>query len=323
MHHVTRLAPATALCLALTACGGSEPSSQSVPTQPQATPEVDVRLTQSVAPSFSVSDEVSTETPRAAKSAAPAPKGSPTEAFQDFVSALRAGEISSVVELVTTRDERAEMKAAWDKQRKQPMSESEAAEFEQFIGMLTADGAEDMLFAMAQPQLAEAQQQLQMVAAMAPMLAAGAMQEVGAPEESMAVVNGIAMKLAALDIASEAKAKEAIGIVCSAARSLKMNTASDMVALEFDQLMGKVDIAYGAIVDVVDVYGFDVEAAMDSIRVESAKVDGDAAELTVTMELFGTEIDAFPVEMEKVEGRWMFLRPEAAQELATENGFAR
>ena len=235
------------------------------------------------------------------------------------VQALAAGQISGFLRAVAPPRSLEEMEQEWDEKRKEDMSEEEAAEFERFMAMLTTEGAEDMLFAMAKPKLAEAGQQMQMLSAMAPMLAAGMIEESGAPEDTLAAVQSFSAKMAKIDIASEENAKKAIAIVCAAARSLELQTAKDLVELEFDGVLNKADVVYGAALEVLDVYGLGLEKSFESFEVTSISESGDKAQMEMRMSLFGLEMDAVQFEMERTDGRWALPYETKSSEVSAPN----
>lgn len=241
----------------------------------------------------------------------------PEGAFALAMKGLRARKVSQFISTVAPSSALNEMKAGWDKKRKDKVDPQEDQEFQQFMGMLTADGAEDLLFMMAQPQLAEAQQQLGMLAAMAPMMAAGALEESGAPADTMALLEPLSAKLSKLDIGSEEKCKKAIGILCSTARSMELSSLSDVQKLDFDELMSKADVGYGLVMDVLDVYGLSFDEALDSMEAKTLSVKDGRAQMEVTMTLFGQPMSPIPFEMvQDADGRWTM--PDEAAKVAEE-----
>ena len=164
---------------------------------------------------------------------------------------------------------------------------------------------------MVEPKLAEAKQQLGMLATMAPMFAAGAIEEAGNPEEAATMIAGVSTKLAAIDIGNPDKAKAAIAIVCNAARSLETKTVDEIASLELDAILSKGDLVFDAFVRLLDVYGLEIDEVLDSVRIETASSTDSSAELHVSMSVFGLEVDAFPVLMKRVDGRWMPERTES------------
>ena len=228
----------------------------------------------------------------------------PEGAMTGAVRALAAGQISGFMRAVAPPRSLEEMEQQWDEKRKDGMSEEEAAEFERFMAMLTTEGAEDMLFAMAKPKLAEAKQQMQMLSAMAPMLAAGVIEEAGAPDDALAAVQSFSTKMASIDIGSEENAKKAIAIVCTAARDLDLAKAKDLEELEFDGVLTKFDVIYGAALEVLDVYGLGLGKSFESIEVTSLTETGDKAQMEMRMSLFGLEMDPVQFDMERTGDRW-------------------
>ncbi|MEM9380101.1 MAG: hypothetical protein AAGB93_09160 [Planctomycetota bacterium] len=219
--------------------------------------------------------------------------------------------ISAFVLLMAPPEELQRMKDSWAEMQRKPLEEADDAEFRQTMGMLTAEGAEDVLFAMVQPNLAEAQKQLGNVAGMAPMMAAGAIQESGAPEDTLVMIETIGAKLASIDIASEEKAKKAIAIVCKAAREINVKSGAEMQKLSFEQAMKKADIAYAGVVDALAVYGLDFDETFQSLEARVVSSAGDTAEVEVSVSLFGLEKKTIPVTMERKAGRWFPKKDEA------------
>ncbi|MEM1449244.1 MAG: hypothetical protein AAF957_09595 [Planctomycetota bacterium] len=219
--------------------------------------------------------------------------------------------ISSFLMLMAPPPELQRMKDEWAEMQRKPLEQAEDAQFRQMMGMLTADGAEDTLFAMVQPNLAEAQKQIGMVAGMAPMMAAGAIQESGAPADTLVMVETIGAKLAGIDIANEKKAKKAIAIVCKAARKIDVKSGAEMQKLSFEQAMKKADIAYAGVVDALAVYGLDFDETFESLEARVLSTAGDTAEVEVSVSLFGLEKKTVPVTMERKAGRWYPKKDEA------------
>lgn len=248
----------------------------------------------------------------------------PAGALKGAVRALGAGRVSTFMRTVVPQRGLEEMEEAWDEKREEGMSKSETQEFERFMAMLTTEDAEDMLFAMVKPSLAEAGQQMQMLTAMAPMMAAGMIEETGAPADAMAAVQSFSAKLAKIDIGSEENAKKAIAIVCSAARDLEFTTAEELLSLEFDEGIDKLDVVYGAALGVLDVYGLGLEETFESFEVTSLSENGDSARMEMRMTLYGLELDAMQFEMVRSDGRWVLpYEPQSSESGAPDAKLAR
>jgi len=211
-----------------------------------------------------------------------------------------------------------EMRSQWEAKRKEPLPEGSDKEFQGFMDLVTAKGAEEMLFGMARPYLKDAQEQVDGLAMMLPMMAAGALQEAGAPDEAGAAVGTLAQKLQSLNVADEAKAKEAIAILCSSMRQLDLGSANEIQALEFDEVMSRVDVLYGGVIDILGVYDLSPQETLESMQVKLVSAEGELAQLEMTFSLFGMEPQTVPFEMERLDGRWFPKEPEADADVSME-----
>ena len=93
-----------------------------------------------------------------------APK--PHESVQQRFDAIRRNNTRAFLATMFSQEQIQDMSAAWDEMRAETPDAAEAAQFAQTMAMLTAPGAEDQLFAMVQPQLAEMRQQMPMMIGM-------------------------------------------------------------------------------------------------------------------------------------------------------------
>lgn len=266
---------------ALTACGGESPSSMSVSSDAQRVVSVD--------------------------------ETTPETAAKQMFAALENEGIGSFLLMAVPPEELSEMRDSWAEQCKQPISDDEEAQYQQFLGMLMADGAEDTLFGMVQPQLQEAQQQLEGLAMMLPMMAAGMVEETGAPDDAVAMLGSFGEKVAKLDIASEDKARAAIRALIATVRAVDIESGAALQKLDFDALMGKVDVLSGGVFDIFEVYGLSVEDTMKSIQVSTVSVDGDVAKMEMSISVFGMEPQTLPFDMERVAGKWHLKKEETDQ----------
>ena len=76
---------------------------------------------------------------------------------------------------------------------------------------------------------------------------------------------------------SECRDQFGFGFVCSAARSLKLDSMADVQALTFEQLLGKGDILLKATKDILALYGMDLDEWMESVTAETLSENGDSA----------------------------------------------
>lgn len=243
----------------------------------------------------------------------PGPK--PHESILNSVRAVRNNDLGTVLSTVLTDAQLAEMKAEWDKQRKQPVDPQENAQFQMVMTMLTAPGAEDMLLAQVEPKLAEMRPQVAMMVGMFSGVVQSSLEQdqtmdLAEKERTMDVIDAIGQLLLENDIASTANASKTIGILCRTARDSKVLTMDEVNKLEFDQLVDKGDLFLGCFKDILAVYGLGMNEWLDSVEAETVQVDGNTAVVRVSYEVLGIE-ETFDAEMIRVDGRW--IRKEAAQ----------
>ena len=101
---------------------------------------------------------------------------SPEAAILSSVEALKGNDVKAFLESAMPPEAIAEMRAEFEKNRSQ-MSDSDAAQFNEMMAKLTADGAADQLFAEAQPQLAQMAPQLPFLVGMVRGMGASSIQE--------------------------------------------------------------------------------------------------------------------------------------------------
>ncbi|QDV09420.1 hypothetical protein Poly30_49780 [Planctomycetes bacterium Poly30] len=239
----------------------------------------------------------------------------PDSAMTVALRSLKEKKISAFLQSVVPQAELAKMRDGWKKAQSEPVSPDEDKEFQAFMGMATAEGSEEMLFLMVKPYLKDAQEQLQGVTMMLPMMAAGALENADVPAETGAMIGQLSAKLAKLDITDEDKAREAIGVFVKAARALDVETASEIKALSFEDMLGRVDIAYAGLIDILGVYDLSPQKTLESMSVKMVSTEGDHARMEMTFSLFGAEPQSMPFEMERIDGRWF---PKPSQEAAEE-----
>lgn len=237
----------------------------------------------------------------------------PDGAMGAALLSLQGRSIAGFLQTVVPASELTEARASWEEKRKEEITEEDEAEFQKMISMATRDGAEDVLFSMAQPHLKDVQQQLGMLPMMLPMIAGGALKEAGAPEEATAMLGEFATKLSTLDVVNEDKLRDAIGILVKSARLLEVQSLKEVQALDFDQILSRSDVLYGGVVDILGVYGLSPQETIDSMKCKVVSTEGDVAQMEMTFSLFGAEPKTVPFEMEKLDGRWFPKKLEAPE----------
>ncbi|MEM8712316.1 MAG: hypothetical protein AAGG01_15300, partial [Planctomycetota bacterium] len=96
-------------------------------------------------------------------------------------------------------------------------------------------------------------------------------------------------------------------------RKLDLDSVQDVQALDFDELLGRADIAYAGLIDMLDVYGLSPQSTLDSMKIKLISSEGDLAQLEATFSLFGMDPETVPFEMERIDGRWFPKEPESSE----------
>ena len=225
------------------------------------------------------------------------------------VDAMRRNDLGALLKNNMSDAQIDEMRAGWEEQRKEEPTESEKAEFAQQMAMLTADGAEDTLMAMVEPQLAQMKAQMPFFIMMAQTAGGQAIDgntEMSDQEKEMAqgMLTAAADWANKTDLSDPELARKAIGIAAETARGLNLETLDDVQALDFDDLLDKGSATLGGTKKVLEVYGISIDDMFDSMEAKTTATDGDNAVVDLTFDFLGAS-HTVPMDMTKHEGRWV------------------
>ncbi len=236
----------------------------------------------------------------------------PDAAVKASADALRQNDIGQFVKLVLPEARYNEVKAKFESRERTAPEAGEAAEFSEMMAKLTAADAETALMAELEPHIAqfeaEMAPQMPMMIGMGRGIAVQGIQQNAEMSEDQKrqatqLVDAMGNWLSGVKLGDRELAKQAIAKTVAAARKLDLQTLEQVNALSFDQAMEKAGIAFGGLKDVLGVYGFDVNAALDSTQVEVLKSEGDAARVKLSYTLLGTAITS-EQDMVRENGRW-------------------
>lgn len=238
----------------------------------------------------------------------------PHESVIATVQAFRQNDMLGLVESMLTDEQMSFARQEWDAWRRTRPDREEDEAFRQSMEQLTARGAEERIMADLQPQLDEMRPQVAMMVGMFTGMAQAAIAQndtMSAEDRAAAgrMLGAIGNTLMKNDITDVATAKKAVGIVCGAARKLRLHSLSDVQALEFDDLLKRGDVVLAATKDVLALYGLSVDSWLSTFRAETLRKSGDEATVRVHYEILGVRESA-DYAMVRVDGRW--VRKEAA-----------
>jgi hypothetical protein len=180
------------------------------------------------------------------------------------------------------------------------------------MAKLTAPNAEEQMFAELKPKLAEFDQQY---SAQMPMWVGMGQSFVNnaiktnkdmTPEQrdqATQTVNGLAKWAMETKFTDEAKAKQAIALVCAGAREMNLKTLEEARNLDFDQALGKGSIMLRQTKKLFDVYGLSLDQVLGSVKTEVVSQTADSAKVKVSYSVFGLPVTG-ETEMVNEGGRW-------------------
>lgn len=229
------------------------------------------------------------------------PTSSPEGAIEASTDALVSNDIGAWIELTMTPAQQEDLRASWEKLRKSEPTAREREQFDAAIKMLTAKDADAQLFASLQPQLVQIQGQFGWALTFAPMMLANL---AGGEPEAQLAAQEFAASLANIDLTDEAKLKQAIHCVTQAAKKLKIDDFEELRGLSFDKLTSKGSTALAGIKGVLQVYGLDLDATLESIETKVIAEEGNSALVEVRYALFGGAKSSMQMRMIKSDDGW-------------------
>ena len=276
-----------------------------------------------------------------AQTAAPAEKAvmqataSAASALESQVKAFRNNDLKALVTAVVPASELERIRADWDKQRAEPITDEDRAEFAESWGKLTAPDGIDKIMAEIEPQLAELKPQMAGMIAMGQGMATMTIAQstdLTEPQKAQATafLNGLGGWLGKTDFADAALMRKSLTALADGMRATGITQLDDIKGLSFDQMLEKAGPAVGGVKNALAVYGFSMDAMADSVKTEVISESGDVAKVKVSYALFDSPM-SFESEMKKVDGRWYGkdmleqiekAKQEAAAELASDDGAA-
>jgi len=177
---------------------------------------------------------------------------------------------------------------------------------------LTAPGAEEKMFAEAEPQLKQFEQQsaqqMPMMIAMGQGFIQSAIQQskdLTEPQkqQTVALIDATGKWAQSAKFTDPVLAKQAISVICKTARDLNLKTIDEVRALNYDQAMQRAGIAVGGFKQLLSVYGLSMDKALDSVKTETISAGADTAKVKVSYTAFDQPFTT-ESDLVKVDGKW-------------------
>lgn len=186
------------------------------------------------------------------------------------------------------------------------------AHFAQMMQKLTAPGAEDQLFKQLQPQLAQLrthrEQNLPMLVGILQAAGNRLVQDAGElstaqKQQATQAITALAAWAQTADFSDDAKARQAVGVICATARKLNLKTLDQWRALDYPQTMARYASGWDGLKKLLNIYGLDLDASFDSAKLETLGNDGSNARVRETLVLAGKPIVG-EIHLIMQDGHW-------------------
>jgi hypothetical protein len=246
---------------------------------------------------------------RATPSAATMAVIDPAAQLEQMARMFRANDVAGLARAMVPPSQWEEMRLAYQRKQLEPISDEQRAEFDEKIGRLVGPDSVDELMAEIEPKLEQARPS----APGALLMAFGAMQmALNSPDTELteeqraalkSVLPGVQRWASQTDFLDSTSMRQALTLLTNAGRNIGISNLDQLKALPLDAVLDRAGTLLAAAKQAVRLYGIDLNAVADSLRVELLDIDGDTARVRTTVTLFDAPVWA-EHELVLVEGRW-------------------
>jgi hypothetical protein len=241
----------------------------------------------------------------------PAGPAGPAETVLQGVELARNNDVAGLIEHNLPPAEFARVKATWN-ERSEPVSDAQRQRFADLMARLTAPDAATALYAEFEADIrqfdAQYQQQMPTIVAMGRGYLRGLVQQnpdlsAAEKEQANGVIAALAQWIEKTRFTEPEKAKQALAIASDTARQLDLKTLDQARALTFDESAPRLEIAFGGLKRLLEVYGLSIDTVLDSVSAEVISMEGDKASVRIAYKLLGSPLETRS-EMVRIDGRW-------------------
>jgi len=243
----------------------------------------------------------------------PPPSTTPENAVRADLVLTRNGDFDGLLRSTLPPADYKAWRDEWQHARAQQPAPTpeQRAHFARLMRELTAPGAEERLLKQVRPQLDQLRthraQNLPMLLGILQAAGNDLVQNAGlSPNQKQQATQTVAA-LAAwaqhADLADQAKAKQAIGVICATARKLNLQTLDQWRALEYPQVMARYATGWDGLKQLLKVYGLDLDATFENAKLETLGENGTNARVRETLTLAGKPIVS-ESHLVKQNGHW-------------------
>ena len=233
----------------------------------------------------------------------------PAAQLEETARLFRAGDVVALAQALTPPSKWEEIQRKYEEHRLEPTSAHDREEFAEGIAKFTAPDAVDRFMEEIEPKLAEARPQV----GGALLMGFGAMQmAVTSPDSELtdeqraalqSAMPGIQKWASTTDFLNADTMRTALTLLTDAARRTGINDIDQIKAMPLESVLQRAGTVLAAAKQAVRLYGIDLDAVADSLRVDVLEIDGDKARVRTTVTLFDAPVWA-EHDLVLVEGRW-------------------
>jgi hypothetical protein len=241
-------------------------------------------------------------------SAAPNKQMGPVETTLELSRLAKSNDLKGLFALSLPAAEFKKMADNWESKRKEAITDVKRKEFADGLAKLLAPGAIDELMALAEPQLAELKPQMPLYVGMGmgflqQTISANAEMSEEQKKQAVAMVGALQSWAGKTDLTDPNRLRKALTELAGGVRATNITTLDQLQALNFDQMLGKGGVMFGALKKALNIYDLNLDQMFSSVKAEQVSMAGDTAVIKSSMKFLGQEI-ASETPMVKVDGRW-------------------
>jgi hypothetical protein len=242
------------------------------------------------------------------------PGGStPQAAVADGYKLLRDNDIDGLYRHALPPADYAAMRARWGQGRDlSQFSPSDRAQFAKMMTLLSAPGAQQLLWVEIKPKLLQARKNYQArLPAMLGMLRT--MADTGVQRSTTLTGAEKVQALTALGVLSAwaektdwlnpDKVYQVLGVLTSTAQKMSFHTLNEALSMPYPEAMRDVGHLWSGVKQALDVYGLSVDTILDTAQIKVLSDDGNVAVVRTTFDVLGTPVTRDNTLI-KQDGRW-------------------
>lgn len=233
----------------------------------------------------------------------------PDGAVLAMASALKTNDIEGFLRRALSQADYEAAREEWNAARAGAISEQDRESLNAALAALADDDLVDELMAEFGPVLESARPNLPLMLMAAQTMghaSISANEKLSETQKNAAneLLGALGKWAGGRDLANPELARTALSQWVADAREIDLKTASDLQALEFEEMVARAGILMAATRDVLRVYELNLGAVFDSTTAEVVRQQGDTALVRVHFLLLDTK-QQFDVVMSREDGRWL------------------